>query len=74
MSDAVQRLRSLLAEAQSMNADYMHVTSTPRAMRAIGLRGKVVCEHPDGRRTYSVKTDKVVQRVQWVLDELEAAP
>ncbi|MEO1766779.1 hypothetical protein [Thiobacter aerophilum] len=50
---------------------YVNIVSTPRAMRAMGLRGKIVCEHFDGRRAYSVLAHRVIERVLGVLAELE---
>jgi hypothetical protein len=51
---------------------HMLITFTPRAMRALGLRGRVVCEIGHGRKAYSVPVHRVLEQVRAVLNAIGA--
>jgi len=70
---AIRELRNLLADAESVLAaggDRMTVVSTPQALRVLRLRGEVLCEHPDGRRAYSLKARRVKARCKELIEGL----
>lgn len=71
---AIVRLRATMADAEAVIAAggrYMTIVSTSRAMRALGLRGQVLCENADGSKAYSVLAHRVIERVNMALAELE---
>jgi hypothetical protein len=71
----VERLRETLREARAAldaGQNTLHITSRPRAMRAIGLRGRVICEHHDGRKTYQVSAARVCEVISQILVDLNA--
>ncbi|GIW55351.1 MAG: hypothetical protein KatS3mg082_1755 [Nitrospiraceae bacterium] len=66
----IDRLIELQAEAMTTDQEFMRIVSTPSAMRVLGLRGRVECEHHDGRKTYSVRARHLALKVQSFLDGL----
>jgi hypothetical protein len=75
VENAVERLHSLARDAEHVIATggrYINIVATPRAMRAMGLRGQVVLEHFDGRKTYSVAAHRVIERVNQVIAQIGA--
>lgn len=71
-----QRLLSALRDAEAVLAAggrRMTLVATPKAMRAMGLRGEVLCEHPDGRKTYSVLAHRVLEQTLLALKALRDA-
>lgn len=76
MNDYVEKLRNIQADAESILAcggDRMTIVATPTAMRVLRMRGEVLCEHPDGRRTYSLNARRVKAHCQALLEELETS-
>lgn len=66
----IDRLLKLYAEAMTTDQDYIRITATPASMRLLGLRGRVTCEHYDGRKTYSVRVATLVPKLHGLLAEL----
>ena len=76
MNELAEKLRNLKADAESILAsggDRITIVTIPAAMRVLRMRGEVLCEHPDGRRAYSLNARRVKARCQELLEELEAS-